>query len=131
MKVEIPGKENIQYEIPDEWWLSARMDSFVLQDDHYKLPEISDAQKILTLDHLKIYPRKRNEGISEFRKESMINLLSRIRHDEPIDPIEIMKPSLDNGYEYWLKNGYHRYRASFAAGFKKIPAILKFNPDIE
>jgi hypothetical protein len=131
MEISIPGKEIIRYEIPDEWWLTSGMNLFNPQSEHYEPSDKFPIQQILIVDHLMIYPRKRNEGVPDFRRESIINLLSRIKNHRPIDPIEIMEPSWDNGYEYWLKDGFHRYRVSFAVGFKKIPAILVFNPDIE
>ena len=131
MEFVVKGKDNFRFEIPDEWLSQAGFDSFCLNSDYYEIPTKFDSKRVLLLDHSCIYPRKRNNGVLEYRKESMINFLCRIRCNQPIDPIIIMKPSTDNGFEYWLKDGYHRYRASFAAGFKKIPAILEFNPDIE
>lgn len=130
MEFILPGPENGKFTIPDEWWNESRMNSFNSNRSYYRPNKKIKGTEFVIISIDQIWGRERSPGVPEFRRDAMIKILSRIREDKSIDPIEIMKPTMENGYKYWLKDGFHRFRASVVAGYKRIPAIISFNPDI-
>jgi hypothetical protein len=131
MEFRLPGPRNGTFTIPDKWWHESGMDSFTVHRSYYRPSQRKEGVEMLLLPLERIWGRERTSGVPYLRKKAMIEILCRIREDKSIDPVEVMKPTEDNGYEYWLKDGFHRFRASVAAGYEKIPAIVSFNPDIE
>ena len=72
-----------------------------------------------------IEPIKRDVGCFGFRDDdSVADILCGFSSNSKIPPIEVSTVNLSVGYSYRLKNGFHRYLLSIAAGFTKIPVSI-------
>jgi len=81
--------------------------------------------KIQIIPLSEIEPPQRNKGIPPFKKYKLVPVLFGFLCPEPtLPPIEIEKLPEKSAYAYRVHNGYHRYYASIAVGYDKIPAII-------
>ena len=122
----------LSFEIPDEWWREAAMEGFVAQAECYRVqpcahddvesPPIREVAPIIRTPETTLDWRG-------FRRERMVRILQGFRTDAALPPVDVVRfdaPSIE-GYRYRLVDGCHRFYASVAAGFSKIPARLVLN----
>lgn len=118
------------FEIPDDWWAEAGMNSFQPRSQHYayKPDPRHDANTPISIIPIAlIKPLHRNPGVEKdfggFERKRLMDVLTAFATGLPIPPIEI-RLDPQTPYEYSLYDGYHRFRASVAAGFTHVPAII-------
>lgn len=123
-QVEVHLEEwgDFRQEIDSGWWKEAGMESFQPKAESYCPYEGCESE---SLSLKTIEPPKRNAGIDSFKKERMVNILSAIRNGTPLPPVVVWKTVDGSEWEYELRQGYHRYYASVAAGFKTLPAVVQ------
>lgn len=128
MKFEVAEEHSLDFIIPDEWWLEAGMDSFVKKSSSYQPDRsIYESMGIEIIPLRLIFPQRRSAGIPDFQYARMLKILKGIRNDSLLPPVFLIESELDIeklGYKFSLKDGFHRYRASVAAGFSHIPAVV-------
>ncbi len=124
MKFTINGVENSEFEIPDNWWLEADMDTFSRLSNSYRPGEPTYSLEVHIIALKSINPMKRNPGVADLVEERMINILKGIRSNNRIGPIIVIECPDSEKYSHRLKDGYHRLRASIACGFSHIPVIV-------
>lgn len=118
MLFEVPGFK-IEFEIPDEWWDFCGMRSFKPQSDYY--PYDPKAKSVCVLNLGQIQPPHRDPGVAPFRKCKLVPVLLAFTSPEcALPPIDISKTSSG----YIVHNGFHRFYASVAVGYKSVPAII-------
>lgn len=122
MKFTFPS--GADFEIPDEWWVVAQMPNFIRQSLTYNIvanPEV----EIIPIKE--ILPPLRNPGFefdsNGFYRDRLVGILSGFVLGNAIPPIHIQH-EIQNTFSYTLRNGFHRFYASAAAGFDHIPAII-------
>lgn len=123
MHFSYPGT-NQTFDIDDSWWAFADMRGFAPSDTCYSFP-IQAATKRIEFAVVPIAnidpPLERIATRPILAKERIVPILMAIRSGAALPPVQLAQ--LDSGL-YRLVNGFHRYSASIAVGFKQIPAVF-------
>jgi hypothetical protein len=111
-----------QFEIPDEWWAFAEMNTFTPGGGgYYPPPWTSDFEVAPITD---IEPPMRDNSVPPFKKYKLVPVLFAFQSPEcALPPVEVFLAS-EGRYRFKVRNGYHRYYASIAAGFTKLPIVV-------
>ena len=121
MKIKIPGGTG-EFEIPDEWWRSAGMEDFVPRTAYYNT-DLSACSEILLVEEVE--PPLREKCEFWFRnRETVIEVLEKIRSGEKLDPIEVWSREKSNSKKFKVRDGFHRFYLSIAAGYSKLPVKI-------
>jgi len=114
-------QSNTKFDIPDEWWTFVEMSSFTPGGGGFYLPPPkADFNAIPITD---VEPPMRDDGIIRFKKYKLVPVLFAFRSpDCALPPVQVI-PAI-GCYRYKVTNGYHRFYASVAVGFKKIPVAV-------
>jgi hypothetical protein len=111
-----------RFDIPDEWWSFAEMDTFKRVSEYYPPPRDKDFELVPLSD---VEPPMRNLGVPPFKKYKLLPVLFTFWSPEcALPPVEV-SPVTGGRYHYRVCNGYHRYYASVAVGYTKLPIILR------
>ena len=114
----VPGFGNA-FEIPDAWWEFCDMSSFKRGSDYY--PYDPGATSVEVLDLRQVSPPQRDPGLAPFRKYKMVPVLLAFTSPEcALPPIRVVKTA--SGYA--VRNGFHRFYASVAVGYKSVPTVV-------
>jgi len=120
MLFEVPGSA-ATFEIPDEWWEFCDMRSFKPRSNYY--PYDPGAESVELLDLRAVEPPRRDTG-APFKKYKLVPvLLAFVSPECALPPIGAAKTA--SGYV--VRNGFHRFYASVAVGYKSIPAVVFAN----
>jgi hypothetical protein len=118
-----------EFELPDEWLAEAGFIGFQPQRPAFRSTEA--ATDLLLLRDIEP-PFRYPEHPKDFRgfdRTRMVRILSGIVHDDEIDPVQVLLlPRLlfvRPPFEYRVYDGVHRFYASVAAGFLKLPAFFE------
>jgi len=121
MLFEVPTTA-VAFEIPDEWWDFCDMRSFKPQSAYY--PYDPSAESVEVLDLREVEPPRRDAGVVPFKKYKLVPVLLAFTSPEcALPPIHAVKTALG----YAVHNGFHRFYASVAVGYKAIPAVVLAN----
>jgi uncharacterized protein (DUF111 family) len=120
MIFKLPGEEPKTFEINDNWWLEAGMHNFTPLSESYQPKKGRQFQIIPIMD---IKPQSRGPGTPDFEKPRLLKILRGFRNNDKIPPIEVVTIDLPD-YSFELYNGFHRFYASVAAKFTKIPVTI-------
>jgi hypothetical protein len=124
MQFKTPGGE-VTFDIPDEWWQFAEMDTFRLLGRFYPYPFGSD-QEIDAVPVTEIEPPMRNAGVPPFKKYKMVPVLFAFSSPEcALPPVEVDALPVSSTYRFRIYNGYHRYYASVAVGYPLLPRVIR------
>jgi len=112
------------FEIPDDWWEFSEMNEFELNGGGFYPYSLSVQDvKIINIDVIE--PPARNKNIISFKKYKLIPVLLGFKSPEcALPPVEAQILNTSNTYKYKIINGYHRFYASVAVGYKKLPIII-------
>jgi hypothetical protein len=123
----------LDFEIPDAWWEKAGMNNFQRTGSHYRTRELGDKLKLIPLTALEppIRLTTHTKDWRGFDKARLISVLSGFVGNHQIEPVEVTSLGdailadtyTNRRYDYAIKNGYHRYYASIAAGYDCLPVI--------
>lgn len=123
MKFKVP-QSLVEFDIPDEWWSFAEMQTF---EDHgggyypYS-PVAADRVQVVSLSSVE--PPTRSEGVPSFKKYKLVPVLFAFQSPEcELPPIAVQRISSPSQYEFRVLNGYHRFYSSVAVGYSKLPII--------
>jgi hypothetical protein len=126
MKFKTPG--GVGFEIPDDWWHFAEMERFRPSEGGYYPycePRTGLVEVVLLSD---VQPLERNVGTALFKKYKLVPVLFAFTSPEcALPPVELNPLKISGPYRYKVHNGCHRYYASIAAGYTKLPATV-FEP---
>ena len=114
-----------RFEIPDDWWSFAGMDAFTQRGGgFYPYQQCAGTVDIEVVPLTDVEPPLRDPGISPFKKCKLVPVLFALLSPEGIlPPVEVfLAPS--GAYRFKVRNGYHRYYASVAVGFTKLPIVV-------
>jgi hypothetical protein len=124
MQFQTPGGE-VTFDIPDEWWHFAEMNTFRLRGRFYPYPLASD-QEIDAVPLAEIEPPMRNAGVPPFKKYKMVPVLFALSSPEcALPPVEVDALPASATYRFRVYNGYHRYYASAAVGYSLVPVVIR------
>ena len=123
MQFETPN--GTPFEISDDWWLFADMDSFNRNGGNYYPypPECKDVRAEPLVD---IEPPTRAPGVLWFKKYKLVPILLAFSSPEcALPPVEVSSVALTGNYRFKVHNGFHRYYASVAAGYTSLPVVVR------
>ncbi len=110
----------IEFEIPDEWWIKSGMSNFKPTTSSYT-PTTSSRWPTTIARISDIQPVRRACGFGGFKLDKMMPVLEALVNGIPIPRIEVHELPGTNDFRYGMRNGFHRFHASAAAGFEYIP----------
>jgi hypothetical protein len=114
------------FAIPDEWWHAAGMIAFKPTSPSYSIKPYDRWPQWPTtlIPPAQLVPPRRDKGhefdCGGFQRNRMIGVLREIALGLPMCAIEVWEPMLSSPL-FQLRHGFHRYYASIAAGFDKLP----------
>jgi hypothetical protein len=121
MKFETPFKHD--FEIPDEWWEFCEMNSFSPSGGYYPYKEGSSEVEIVCLSEIE--PPQRSSGTAPFKKYKLVPVLLAFQSPEcELPPVQVALKEKETQYKYFVKNGFHRFFASVAVGYKYLPVKI-------
>ena len=109
--------DSIKFCIPDTWLAESGLNEMTLAGDCF----VSDAAQVLDI-HLISSP-VRSPGVRWFHRDSMLPILTAFSSHQGLPPIKIDSPP-QGPLPYRVRDGFHRYYASVAVGFRKIPVRI-------
>lgn len=77
-----------------------------------------NATMVMLVDSIGVGPR--GPGVPDFERDRMVSVLTAIRLDRALPPIQVIEPS-GEGRTYALYHGRHRLAASIAVGYALVP----------
>jgi hypothetical protein len=116
------------FDLPDEWWLEAGMETFTKTSQSY----VSQGAAT-TVPLVRIEPPYRLCSVpkdwSGFDKERLVNVLRGIAMGADLPPVPLaVLPAGDDltpaPYTYRVRDGFHRFFASIAAGYVSLPVVF-------
>lgn len=122
MTKSIPGT-NLEFEIPQDWWLFCDMNIWNVNDYKYYPHNGSLREtKIANITHIE--PPTRDNGITPFKKYKLVPILLAFTSPECVLPPVEVRENNSGSYKYTVTNGYHRYYASLAVGYTMLPIVV-------
>jgi hypothetical protein len=122
-KFLVPGS-SIEFEIPDDWWQFCDMEDFRPATTFYLYLQ-RDAG-VQTVPIAEVRPPERSAGVVGLHKNRLAPILFAFTSDRCALPAVPVRELADRDhYRYEVLDGYHRYYASIAAGFTRLPVLIR------
>lgn len=117
-------ESDTRFGIADDWWHFCDMETWSPRSPYFPYdPEITGSVTIVALSEIE--PPKRAKGVPMFRKYKLVPVLLAFQSPEcALPPVELLQLDDRGPKRYALQNGFHRFYASVAAGYSKIPAVI-------
>jgi hypothetical protein len=117
----LPNRQ-CRFEIPEEWWAEAGMTNFApTSASYFSAPD--PCVIAVNLCDISCPRRTIANDFGGFNRSRLHKILSGFVAGEQIPPVKIQE--MPQGFfRYELRDGFHRFYASIAAGFKSIPAVI-------
>ncbi|MES1983067.1 MAG: hypothetical protein V4443_11420 [Pseudomonadota bacterium] len=110
--------EDIQFEIPDTWWITAGAHNFYPSNPSYAVENHSEFP-VAWIPVNGVQAPKGHSSIIRLDRDKTISLLQAFIDDREIPPIEVHRQTAADSFE--VKKGFHRYYISIALGFQRLP----------
>jgi|tagenome__1003787_1003787.scaffolds.fasta_scaffold20963876_4 hypothetical protein len=117
----------VSFEIPDQWWSFAEMSSFSpTGGGFFPYQPDTNGRDIVVVPLTDIKPPLRAANVPSFKKYKLVPILFAFLSPEcALPPVEVNSVNPATKYRFQVYNGYHRYYASLAAGFTKLPVVIR------
>ena len=116
---------SVEFEIPDEWWVEAGMTGFRAASKSYTATA-SDQWPLRIVSLTEVKPPIRSPGVRWFCRKRLVDILAGFVSGAAIPPIPVHEPP-GAALKYELRDGFHRFYASAAAGYSHVPiSVLPF-----
>lgn len=113
-----------EFEIPDDWWQFCDMERFRPATKFY--PYSQRDPGVETVPIAEVRPPERDAGIVGFHKNRMAPILLAFTSDPCAVPaVPVRELAAGEPYRYEVLDGYHRYYASIAAGYTRLPVLIR------
>jgi hypothetical protein len=116
-----------EFEIPEAWLAEAGMPGFARAASAYRSTPAATPVPLREIEPPYRTPWTPRDG-SGFDRARLVSVLKGIATGVEIEPVPLMKlPATDfppAPYGYRVRDGYHRFYASIAAGFECLPAVI-------
>jgi hypothetical protein len=110
------------HQVPPEWIAQAGLTGFIPSRSGFRC---NDAHTLIALADIE--PPLRDPGVTldanGFNRDRMMRILEGIRDDASMPPILVWETGRPP-HRYVLRDGVHRYWASFAIGFTHVPCNI-------
>ena len=122
MQFVVPASD-IQFDLPDDWWQISGMTGFRPLSNAYRFS--SDPRwPTQVVPITQIQPPVRDAGVVGLSGARTIDILKGFVADTPLPPAPVHTPPGAALDRYWVRDGYHRYYCSIAAGFSCLPVAV-------
>ena len=111
---------DFRFEIPDEWWREAGMPNYVSRSVSYRPG--TTARRVVMAPLPSIEVPRRTPGLLGLDRGRTVRALRCIAEDAPLPPVPAEELSGER-HLFMLRDGFHRYHASVAAGFTHLPLV--------
>ena len=115
------------FEIPDAWLTAAGMHAFTKKAPAYRSTAEAVPVPLREIEPPYRAPEHPKDWLG-FDRERLISILQGIVSVAEIEPVPLLKlPPSDfpaAPYRYRVRNGFHRFYASIAAGFDYLPGTF-------
>lgn len=112
-----------EFEIPDEWWEEAGMTGCAAGAAAYA-HKADPSEPIRLVSLCRIEPPLRDPRVAGLRRERTLGILRGFVACDAIDAVPIDVPPGHRALPHRVRDGYHRYYCSIAAGFTHLPCIV-------
>jgi hypothetical protein len=118
-----------EFELPDDWLAEAGFVGFKPSREAFRSTETAtDSLLLRDIEPPFRYP-EHPKDFRGFDRARMVQVLSGIVRDAEIDPVQVVllpRPGFVRPpFEYRVYDGVHRFYASVAAGFPKLPVFFE------
>jgi hypothetical protein len=117
-----------EFEIPDSWWADAGMAAFCPGAPSYRSTPDAVLVPLREVEPPFRRPEVMHDG-QGFGRARMIRVLSAMVTGAEMPPVPVVAlPSADDPaspFAYRVCDGFHRFYASVAAGFEKLPVVFR------
>lgn len=125
MKFNTPNKDS-PFDILDDWWLCAEMDNFSPHECGFYLYPWQLARRVEVVPIVEVQPPTRNDGVPLLVKRNLLPILFGFTDPNcALPPVKVTELPQPHRYRFRLRDGCHRYYASVAAGYTKLPVIVE------
>jgi hypothetical protein len=115
------------FEIPEAWLAEAGMDGFTKSASAYRSSAAAVLVPLQTIVPPPRFPAAPKDWHG-FDRARFVSVLEGITTGAEIEPVPLLElPPHDiwpPPYRYRVRDGFHRFYASIAAGFEFLPAVL-------
>lgn len=124
-----PGTDHT-FEIPDDWWQFTEMRQFHPNSSgFYPYHTTSEPVELVSIEVVE--PPSRGPIIEEFKKYKLVPVLLAFQSPEcALPPVQVKRVSSPSKFQYRVHNGFHRFFASVAAGYSKLPVTVIEHHDL-
>jgi hypothetical protein len=120
MQFSVPGSD-VRFTIPDDWWTFCELPIRLPSKFYPYTRKCKEARAVALLE---IEPPRRDDGVPPFRKYKLVPVLLGFTSPECAIPPVRVEEIRDSRYRYRVVNGYHRYYASIAVAYSKLPVVV-------
>jgi hypothetical protein len=122
-KFIVPGS-SVEFEIPDDWWQFCDMEGLRPATTFYLCSQRDPGVQTVPIAEAK--PPVRDAGVIGFHKNRMAPILLAFTSDRCAVPaVPVRELAAGEPYRYAVLDGYHRYYASIAAGYTRLPVLFR------
>lgn len=122
-KFIVPGS-NIEFEITDDWWQFCDIENSPPPTAFYLYSQRDVG--VQTVPITEVRPPERSAGVVGFHKNRLAPILLAFTSDRCAVPaIPVRELADSDPYRYEVLDGYHRYYASIAAGYTRLPVLIR------
>jgi hypothetical protein len=122
-KFTVPGSI-VEFEIPDDWWKFCDMENFRPTTTFYLYSQRDVG--VQTVPIAEVRPPERHAGVVGFHKNRLAPILLALTSDRSALPaVPVRALAGDDRYRYEVLDGYHRYYATIAAGYTRLPVLIR------
>src|SRR5713226_1528524 len=115
MQYQVPH-EGIEFEIPDAWLVSAGAVGFSPAAAAY-VASSSEEWPTTLVPLADVEAPHRDAGVIGLHEDRAVSLLRAFRAGIAVPPLEVHEPPEPRRFRYRVRDGFHRYYLSVAAGF--------------
>lgn len=122
-KFVVPGSSN-EFAIPDDWWQFCDMENFEPATPFYLYSQRDPGVQTVPIADVK--PPERDASVVGLHKNRIAPILLAFTSDRCAVPAVPVRELADRGpCRYEVIDGYHRYYASVAAGYTRLPVLIR------
>lgn len=124
----VTPRGDVGFAIPDDWWNFSEMSAFDCSvGAGYYPPCVKEGQTFETVPLSEVEPPLRTVAGLSFRKYKLMPVLFAFASPECALPLVEISEQVDAAtpYRYRVINGYHRYYASVAVGYRELPVVIR------
>lgn len=112
----------VAFDVPDEWWQETGMTGFTPRASSYR-PAVRPGQDYTLVPIAQFDPPRRTPPYPLIFRTQSLAILRGFATDAAIPPVTAEKLST-GPYSVMLREGFHRFYLSVAAGFTHMPVIF-------